>query len=418
MPAETSPQMGTAESRYDTIAKWRSLSLLVACSVMALSVWFSSAAVLPVLSREFGLTATWGALATSAVALGFVAGTLSSAALGLADRLDPRRFFMASCFVAGAANGAMVVVDPGGFATILLRFIAGASMAGVYPIGMKLASSWANDDRGLLIGLLVGAITLGSAMPHLIGAILAGEWRATLLASSALAVVAGLAINFVQTGPSYARAPAFHARYALQALTSRPLRLANIGYFGHMWEIYAMWSWVGLFLAASFATDSDLSNPDRLARLATFAAIGAGAIGCLAGGLFADRLGRTTLTSAAMAISGGCALIVGFFFGANPWLLTAICVVWGIAAVADSAQFSASIMELSRPELIGTMLTVQTSLGFLLTIVTIQLTPIIVDLTGWRYGFAYLAIGPAIGIMAMLRLRQLPEALKLAGGRR
>jgi len=418
MPTGTSPQLNAAESRLETIAKWRSISLLVVCSVMVLSVWFSSAAVLPTLAREFGLTAAWGALATSAVALGFVAGTLASAALGLADRSEPRKLFMVSCFVAAAANAGMVAVDPGGFATIVLRIIAGAAMAGIYPPGMKMASSWANGDRGLLIGLLVGAITLGSAMPHLIGAVLVDNWQATLLASSALALLAGLIINLVQTGPSYARAPAFHARYALQALTNRPLRLANIGYFGHMWELYAMWSWVGLFLAASFATDSELSNPDRLARLATFAAIGAGALGCLVGGVFADRLGRTTLTSAAMAISGGCALIIGFFFGANPWLLTAICVVWGIAAVADSAQFSASIMELSKPELIGTMLTVQTSVGFLLTIVTIQLTPIVVDLTGWRYGFAYLAIGPAIGIIAMLRLRQLPEALKLAGGRR
>ena len=418
MPAETSPQLTATEKPIEALAKWRSISLLVVCSVMALSVWFSTAAVLPTLAREFGLTATWGALAASAVALGFVAGTLASAALGLADRSEPRKLFMVSCFAAAAANAAMVAVDPGGIATIVLRIIAGAAMAGVYPPGMKMASSWANGDRGLLIGLLVGAITLGSAMPHLIGAFLADNWQATLLASSALALLAGLIINLVQTGPGYARAPAFHIRFALQALTNRPLRLANIGYFGHMWELYAMWSWVGLFLAASFATDPGLSNSGQFANLATFAAIGAGAIGCLAGGFLADRLGRTTLTSAAMAISGSCALVVGFFFGANPWLLTAICVVWGIAAVADSAQFSASIMELSKPELIGTMLTIQTSIGFLLTIVTIQLTPVIVGLTGWRYGFAYLAIGPAIGIMAMLRLRQLPDALKLAGGRR
>jgi len=418
MPAETSPQLTAAEKRIEALAKWRSISLLIVCSVMALSVWFSTAAVLPTLARKYGLTATWGALATSAVALGFVAGTLASAAFGLADRSEPRKLFMVSCFVAAAANAGMVVVDPGGIATIVLRIIAGAAMAGVYPPGMKMASSWAKGDRGLLIGLLVGAITLGSAMPHLIGAFLADNWQATLLASSALTLLAGLIINLVQTGPSYARAPAFHIRFALQALTNRPLRLANIGYFGHMWELYAMWSWVGLFLAASFAETPGLSDPEQLAKLATFAAVGAGAIGCLAGGFLADRLGRTTLTSAAMALSGGCALIVGFFFGANPWLLTAICVVWGIVAIADSAQFSASIMELSKPELIGTMLTVQTSIGFLLTIVTIQLTPVVVDLIGWRYGFAYLAIGPAIGIMAMLRLRQLPEALKLAGGRR
>ena len=415
-PSSTVPA-GAAEAG-DLHEKWRSITLLTLCCVMALSVWFSSAAILPILKREIGLSEAWGALSTSAVALGFVAGTLVSASLGLADRLDPRRFFMTCCFTAAAANAAMVWTDPAGLATLGLRAVAGASMAGVYPVGMKMASAWANDDRGLLIGILVGAVTLGSAMPHLIGVFSLDDWHLALITSSALALAAGFAVNAVKIGPSYQLAPRFEAAQALRAFTYRPLRLANLGYFGHMWELYAMWSWVGLFLAASFAATPGFEHAAERAKLATFAAVGAGAIGCLLGGLFADQLGRTAITSGAMAVSGACALCVGFLFGLNPYLLTALCIVWGIAVVADSAQFSASVMELSEPQYAGTMVTVQTSIGFLLTIVTIQLTPLIVDMVGWRYGFAYLAAGPLIGIIAMLRLRASPESRKLAGGRR
>lgn len=398
--------------------KGRSIAILALCVVLALSVWFSSAAVLPVLKREFGMSATWGALATSAVALGFVIGTLISAGLGLADRLDPRRFFMSCCAVAAVSNAAMVLVDPAGLATLALRTLAGAAMAGVYPVGMKIASSWADGDRGLLVGLLTAAVTLGSAMPYLIGVFAVHDWQATLLTSSVLAALAGLGINAVHVGPGYATTSTFRARYALKAFTNRPLRLANFGYFGHMWEVYAMWSWIGVFLAASFALAPGGGDTERLAKLATFAAVAAGAIGCLGGGWLADRIGRTALTSAAMGISGACALTVGFLFGGAPLVLTLLCIIWGITAVADSAQFSAGIMELAEPELAGTMVTVQTSIGFLITIVTIQLTPLIADLVSWRYAFAYLALGPLVGTVAMLRLRRLPGALRLAEGRR
>ena len=413
-----SPAQGKADPAASNRAKWTSIALLTVCCVMALSVWFSSAAILPILKRDYGLSETWGALSTSAVALGFVAGTLVSATLGLADRLDPRRFFMTCCFAAAAANAAMVWSNPAGLTTLGLRAIAGAAMAGVYPVGMKMASAWATGDRGMLVGILVGAVTLGSAMPHLIGVFALDDWRQALIVSSGLAALAGLGVNAIKIGPGYALAPRFEAAQVLTAFTHRPLRLANLGYFGHMWELYAMWSWVGLFLAASFAATPGFEDAAERAKLATFAAVGAGAIGCLAGGLFADRLGRTLITSGAMAVSGACALTVGLLFGANPYLLIGLCIIWGIAVVADSAQFSASVMELSEPHYAGTMVTIQTSIGFLLTIVTIQLTPLSVDMVGWRYGFVYLAAGPLIGIIAMLRLRALPESRKLAGGRR
>ena len=404
------------DAPLDSREKWWSITLLAIACVFSISLWFSSAAILPILKKEFTLSPGWAAFAGSSVSLGFVVGTLLSAVFGLADRLDPRRFFMICCIAAALANALMIWVPPSSSLTFLLRGITGALMAGVYPVGMKIASSWAVGDRGFLVGLLVGALTLGSASPHLMGAYAVDSWKAVLATSSGLALLAAVLINFVSIGPGYANAAKFKAHYALKALTYRPLRLANIGYFGHMWELYAMWSWLGLFLAASFEVSGGGEEMQVAARFATFAAVGAGAVGCIVAGRLADIFGRTLVTSGAMIISGGLSVVVGFFFGGDPYILTFICIIWGITAVADSAQFSASIMELSEPDLVGTMVTVQTSIGFLITIITIQLTPYMVDLVGWRFGFIYLAIGPLIGTIAMLRLRSLKEAEKLAGG--
>lgn len=395
-----------------------SLALIAFCQIAAMALWFSASAVVPALRAEIGLDGLTASLFTSAVQAGFVAGTLISAALGMADRIDPRRFFMASALVAAAANAAILLVDPASPIVIALRFATGMCMAGIYPVGMKLATTWAKGDMGLLVGLLVGALTLGSAAPHLFNALGGIDWRFTLATASGSAVVAAAVIGFTTVGPNIAKAPPFDPRHALDAFRLPALRLANIGYLGHMWELYAMWAWIGVFLNASFLLSMPAGEAGLYAAAASFAVIGFGAIGCVAGGVFADRLGRTTLTILAMSVSGACALAVGFLYGGDPVWLVALCLVWGVAVVADSPQFSASVAELSERGLVGTMLTVQTSMGFLLTLATIHLIPWLVEAVSWRYAFAALAIGPLVGVIAMARLRYHPDAVKLAGGRR
>ncbi len=399
--------------------KLTAIALLSLCEVAVLVLWFSATAVVPSLLREYPLTDQQVSLFTSAVQAGFVAGTLISAVLGLADRLDPRRFFMLSALLAAGANSLMLWLEPGSAAVYVARFVIGMCMAGVYPVGMKMVSSWAEGDLGLLVAILVGALTLGSASPHLLNAFGGLDWRFTIAVASLSAAAAGLAVNLVRLGPRFAPVPPISPLLFARAFREPALRLANFGYLGHMWELYAMWAWIGIFLTASFEMNAAGFDPDLLSRVASFAVIGlAGALGCLAGGWLSDRHGRTFLTIGAMAMSGSCALVVGFLFGAHPLLLTALCLLWGVTIIADSAQFSASITELSPPGLVGTMLTVQTCSGFLLTLITIHLMPLFVEAVGWHFAFAPLALGPLFGVWAMARLRRHPDAVKLAGGRR
>lgn len=398
--------------------KWPAIALLAVCEVFVMGLWFSASAIIVSYRAEFGLSDFAASLITSSVAIGYVTGTLASAVLGLADRLDPRRFFMLAALVAAGANAAILLAGPHMFVVAALRFVVGGCMAGVYPIGMKLAATWADRDIGLLVGILVGALTLGSASPHLIAAFGGVDWRFTLVVASALAATAAGLINFMRVGPHVGTAPPFQPGYVLQAWRQRSLRLANLGYFGHMWELYAMWTWIGLFLRESFALNPGGDGVVLHARIVTFATVGVGAFGSLLGGMCADRFGRTTLTMGAMALSGACALVIGWLFGGPPLLVTALCLVWGVAVVADSAQFSAGIIELSDPSHVGTMLTVQTCVGFLLTTITIHLIPPLSHALSWRYVFAVLAVGPFLGVWAMGALRAHPDAVKLAGGNR
>ena len=396
--------------------KWRALVLLSLAELFGMALWFSGSAVVPALSREWNLSSSEVSWLANAVQFGFVAGTLISATLNLSDIITTRHLF-AVCALLGALTNAFfgLYVHQPGYA-IALRFLTGVCLAGVYPPGMKLMATWFRERRGMALGVLVGALTLGKATPYLVNALGSADWRLNVLFVSLLAVCGGLIVLlFVSDGPHALPPASFDLTQIVKVFSNRGVRLASFGYFGHMWELYAMWIWIPVMIRASVTAQK--GNP-MVAEVGSFLVIGAGAIGCVVAGLIADRVGRTVVTSAAMAISGSCCLLVGFLFGGSPVALLLLAVIWGASVVADSAQFSSCVTELGDPQYIGTALTLQMCVGFLLTTISIELIPKVVDVVTWRYGFMILAPGPLLGVFAMLRLRQLPEAVKIAHGRR
>jgi MFS family permease len=399
----------------DDPQRWRTLALLSAAELLGMSLWFAASAVAPQLGARWNLSTSQIGWLTAIEQLGFVIGTAASALLNLADVIPSRRLFAASALLGAMAN-ALLLLAPNYSAALLCRFFTGFALAGVYPPAMKMISTWFRSARGLAVGTIVGALTVGKATPYLIHAIPgAGETPVVLAASFAALMASLLVATSYQDGPYSFPPRPFSWGLVGTVLKERRWRLATAGYLGHMWELYSAWTWVPVFVSASAAASglTDNAANQSMSSGVAFAAIAIGGIGAVWGGRVADRRGREWLVTRAMAVSGCCALVIGFSFGGTLWLLVPLALIWGFFVIADSAQFSVLVTEGVPPHAVGTALTIQTSLGFLLTMVSIQLVPPVQRIVGWRWAFAMLAIGPFLGIAAIRAIasqrRPLPD---------
>ncbi len=379
------------------------MAVIAVAQLLVLSLWFSATAVSDSLLSALDADIDRAGELTLAVQLGFVVGALVFGLGTVSDRVDARHLFAASAGFGALVNGAIVLAGSGGVSGVLvLRFFTGVALAGAYPTGLKLVAGWTVARRGSAMGLLIAALTLGSATPHLVGS-LGLAWRPVLLTSTALALAGGAIVLFaVERGP-HAPPRSMFANAQLRVIAANPrIRLATAGYVGHMWELYAFWTWVGVWLAESRA-GRDLAATSVSALV--FVVVGSGAVGAIVAGRVADRRSKEFAAGAALVISGAVAAGSPWLFDAAPLVAVAALVIWGIAVVADSAQFSALVADHADLEGRGTALTLQTAIGFLITLVSIRLAGAVGRDVGWQWAFLVLVPGPLVGALAMRRLR-------------
>ncbi len=374
---------------------WAMLGLLAAVELLGMAGWFAGGAAAHQLAAAWALTASQVAWLTSAVQFGFVAGTLTAAFLNWADVI-PARWYVAGAAVAAAIANASLLLAPGYGAALLTRFLLGFCLAGVYPPAMKMAATWFKDRRGVAIGTVVGALTVGKASPYLVEALGGLSLEAVVGSTASAAALAGLLVAVgYRDGPFAFPARPFSWRLVGDVVRIGDLRLVTAGYLGHMWELYAFWSFVATYWAASLPG----ASPRSVAALAGLS-IAVGAVGCVGGGLAADRMGRERVVLWSLAVSGTAAVASALVFQGPGWLRLGVILVWGVAIIADSAQYSALVTELAPPHAVGTALTLQTSMGFLLTMAAIQM---VAGLGGpaTPWAFPLLAVGPALGFVAI-----------------
>ena len=383
--------------------RWLALALMATTLVLSMSTWFSASAVLPQLREMWSLSAGVSAWLTIAVQIGFVCGAIVSSLLNLPDIVAPRHVILGGAIGAAAAN-ALLRVAGGPILGIALRFATGFFLAGVYPPAFKLMSTWFRGGRGLALGVLAAAIVVGNGMPYLVNGLGGLDWRVVIYATSVLTVAGGLIAEFaVKQGPHPFPTAVFDPRQAGRVFRNPGVRLAALGYVGHMWELFAMYAWFSVFFADALLTWG--APVGSTAAYATFAIFVAGGLGCWLGGILADRWGKPNTTALMMIVSGSCSVLIGLFFGASPWLILLIGLVWGFTVVADSAQFSTMVTEYADQAYVGTALTLQLAAGFTITVATIWLIPLLQQAVGWRWAFSVLALGPLVGVLAMLRLK-------------